>query len=206
MGRQPIYRSRIPARSQKSLAVRRVRRTARWRWQWLVAAVALGAFGYFLYWLASDNFAAQPPVANPAPTKTESVELKSPTTIKPVPPAVKPTPKEPRFTFYTLLPEKEVTIPEGEVRARKRAEILGQTKPNDYFIQVGSFHSLNDAELIKAKLSRLGVQARLEKTEIGKVLWYRVRIGPFKTLREVEAVRAKLRGYRIDSIVQTVKR
>ncbi len=202
MGRQPIYRSRIPARGQRNL-VRRTRRTA--RWQWLVAAVALGAFGYFLYWLASDNFAAQPPVANPAPTKTESVE-KSPTAIKPVPPAVKPTPKEPRFTFYTLLPEKEVTIPEGEVRARKRAEILGQTKPNDYFIQVGSFHSPDDAELIKAKLSRLGVQARLEKTEIGKVLWYRVRIGPFKTLREVEAVRARLRGYRIDSIVQTVKR
>lgn len=192
--RQPMYRSRIPARGQRNF-----------RWQWLAAAVALGAFGYFLYRLASEGFSAQL-VANPAPTQAGSVEPKSSAEIKPVPPAVKPTPKEPRFTFYTLLPEKEVTVPEGEVRARKRAEITRQSKPEDYFVQVGSFHSPEEARRIQAELNRLNVKASLEQVEIGKVLWYRVRIGPFKTLREVEAVRARLRGDRIDSIVQTVKR
>ncbi len=166
----------------------------------------LGAFGYFLDWLASDDSSDRPPVASQPPqiAKPEQVELKSP--AKSRPPATEPTPKEPRFTFYTLLPEKEVTLPEGEVRARKRAESLGQIKPNDYFIQVGSFHSPEDAGRIQAELSRFGVQARLEKTEIGKVIWYRVRIGPFKTLREVESVRARLRKHRVDSVVQTSKR
>ncbi len=93
------------------------------------------------------------------------------------------------------------------MRARKRSESLGQTKPNAYyFIQVGSFYSADDAEAIKTKLARLRVQAKLEKAEIGKVLWYRVRIGPFKTLDEVERVRTRLRQYQIDSIVQTEKR
>lgn len=134
------------------------------------------------------------------------MEAKAPAQTKPKSPVSELPAKEPRFTFYTLLPEKELIIPEGEVRARKRAEILGRSKPEDYFIQVGSFHSPEDAKRLQAELGRLGIKARLEQTEIGKVLWYRVRVGPFKTLREVETIRARLRANRIDSVVQTVKR
>nr|BAL56141.1 hypothetical conserved protein [uncultured Gammaproteobacteria bacterium] len=154
-------------------------------------------------WLARED-PSRP--SAPPPQPAEPAKPQSPAQPPPKPAAAKPASKEPRFTFYTLLPEKEITLPEGEVRARKRAESLSRTKPNDYFIQVGSFHSLGEAEAIQAKLSRLGVKARLEQTEIGKVLWYRVRIGPFATLREVEAIRDRLRQHRIDSIVQTVKR
>ncbi len=200
MERRPTYRSRrIPARGQRNWLVRRGRRIPP-RWQWLAAVLGLGAFGSCLYWLASDDSSDRPPVASPAPQIAKSSPAKS------MPPAAEPAPKEPRFTFYTLLPEKEVTLPEREVRARKRAESLGQIKPNDYFIQVGSFYSPEDAGRIQAELSRLGVHAGLEKIEIGKVIWYRVRIGPFKTLSEVESIRARLRKHRIDSVVQTSKR
>ncbi len=174
----------------------------------MVAAVVLGGGGYLLYWLTTHGVFDQlyeevdhpsAPIEQPQP-----VEPKRPARSKPL--AVKPVPPEPRFSFYTLLPEKEITLPEGEVRARKRAESLGRVQPTDYFIQVGSFYSLDEANLVQAKLSRLGIKARLEKAEIGKVLWYRVRVGPFASLREADAIRAKLRQQQIDSVVQTVKR
>lgn len=204
MARRPIYRSRISPRKQRDLPVPRAR-----RWQWLAAMLGLGALA-FIYWFTIDDSSDRPSVASPVPSpsiaKSEPVEPKSPATTQPASPTVEPAPEEPRFTFYTLLPEKEVTIPEGEVRARKRAESLGRVRQEDYFIQVGSFHSPEDAGRIQAVLSQLGVQARLEETEIGKVMWYRVRIGPFTSMREVESIRARLRKHRIDSIVQTSKR
>lgn len=207
MERRSTYRNRrLPTRNRPLPTIRRGRRPR--KWQWLAAVLVLGAFGYFLYWLTGDDV-SDAPAAPPQQSEKLEPKPKSPAKPKsgPATSAAQPKPKEePRFTFYTLLPEKEITIPEGEIRARKRAEILGRTKPEDYFIQVGSFHSPEDARRIQTELGRLGVKARLEQTEIGKVLWYRVRIGPFKTLREVEAIRARLRGHRIDSIVQTVKR
>jgi cell division protein FtsN len=172
----------------------------------MVVLVGIGLSAYFLYLRLGDP-GASPGVAPQKPAeegKTEALPPKGQVKAGPAPEAQKP--KGPRFTFYTLLPEKELTLPEGEVRARKRSESLGRTKVNEYyFLQVGSFHSADDAEAIRTKLARLGVQAKLEKAEIGKVLWYRVRIGPFASLREVEAIRARLRQHRIDSVVQTSK-
>ena len=43
-------------------------------------------------------------------------------------PEVKPGPKMPQFDFYTILPEKEVVVPEYEIKTRTREERVGKAK------------------------------------------------------------------------------
>lgn len=188
--RKPVRRSPSRGRPRPSK-----RRRAPW-WLWLLALVVLGGFGYFLYYLSTGL---------PEPLKPARKEPSTPSRSTKVQ-LEKPERQEPRFTFYTLLPEKEVIIPEGEVRLRKREEHLGRVPRGHYFIQAGSFRSLRDADRLKAQLALLGLESRIEKAEIQGTVWHRVRLGPFTSMTEVEKIRDRLRKYRIDSVVQTAKR
>ncbi len=165
-------------------------------WLWVMAALALGGFGYFLYWLSTD-LPESPGRARPPADEVAA-------TAEPETGAAKK--REPRFTFYTLLPEKEVVVPEGEVRTLRREEHLGRAPRGGYFIQAGSFRQMSDADRLKARLALLGVESRIERAEVKGAVWYRVRLGPFASMTEVERVRSRLRRHRIDSVVHTVKR
>ncbi len=165
-----------------------------------MAVMVLGAFGYFLYWLSTDL---------PEPTRQARKASAGKRLAKPVQPKTESKTaekREPRFTFYTLLPEKEVIVPEGEVRTLKREERLGRTPEGEYFIQAGSFRQAADADRLKARLALLGVESRIEKAEVKGAVWYRVRLGPFTSMNQVAKIRARLRKHRIDSVVHTVKR
>ncbi|BCX80799.1 hypothetical protein MIT9_P0375 [Methylomarinovum caldicuralii] len=180
--RRPVSRSRRPPRRERRVP---------W-WLWGAVLVVLGGLGYFLYYLSREAPPApaeKKPQATPRPKAAEGGKA-----------------KEPRFTFYTLLPEKEVIVPEGEVRTRKREEQLGRAAKGRYFVQAGSFRSLRDADRLKAQLALLGVESRVEPAQVRGATWYRVRLGPFTSMTEVERIRARLRRHRIDSVVQTAKR
>jgi cell division protein FtsN len=112
-------------------------------------------------------------------------------------------PVEPRFTFYKILPEKEVIIPEAEIKAIKRDEGLGHSaKPEQYQIQVGSYSSPAEAEKIKARLSQLKVKSKIESVKIENAQWYRVKIGPFDKLADADKVRDYLKANQLPSVVQ----
>ena len=114
-----------------------------------------------------------------------------------------PKPVEPRFSFYKILPEKEVIIPESEIKTIKREESLGN-KPagNQYLLQAGSFPNLADAEKLKAQLSKLKIKSKIESVKIENADWHRVKIGPFNNLVDADRVRVYLRSNQIDSVVQ----
>jgi cell division protein FtsN len=117
-----------------------------------------------------------------------------------------PTPAEPRFSFYQILPEKEVIIPENEIHNIKRDENLGNApKTEQYQIQVGSYQNAADAEKLKTQISQLKVKSRIEVVRVDNVDWHRVKIGPFDKLVEADKVRAYLRSNKIDSVVQKAK-
>lgn len=112
-------------------------------------------------------------------------------------------PVEPRFTFYKILPEKEVIIPESEIKALKRDEGLGSSaKPEPYQIQVGSYNSQAEAERIKAKLSQLKVKSKIENVKIENTQWFRVKIGPFDKLADADKVRDYLKTNQMPTVVQ----
>jgi cell division protein FtsN len=113
---------------------------------------------------------------------------------------------EPRFTFYKILPEKEVIVSEREIMSLKRDEKAGKPVARGGFaIQVGAFSKLEDAEKTKARLGEIKIKAKMEKVLIENAAWYRVKLGPYDTLADAEKARAQLRKHRIDSVLQQSK-
>lgn len=116
----------------------------------------------------------------------------------------KPKPPEPRFSFYELLPEKEILIQENEIRALKREEVQGKSAgvSGSYILQAGSFAVEQEATQLKERLQQLKVKARMEVVLIEGSRWYRVKIGPYSSLLDADKMRLYLRRNEIDTVVQ----
>jgi cell division protein FtsN len=75
-----------------------------------------------------------------------------------------------------------------------------------YFIQVGAFHSTEDAEGQRAKLALGGYDPKIsERDQAGKMV-YRVRLGPFDSKSEAEQIQAKLKSIKFESALIRVQR
>jgi cell division protein FtsN len=119
--------------------------------------------------------------------------------------AAKDTSK-PTFDFYSVLPEKEVVIPDAQLSAQAKAEQqkaavannAGSTTPSStaassgYLLQVGSFPSSADADSMKAKLALQGFTANVQPVNINGQTWHRVRLGPFASATDLEAAKQRL--------------
>jgi cell division septation protein DedD len=195
---------------------------------WLLAAVflaAVAAVGAILLW--SRDASETQPVATAAPAGAEGMGAGKPSPAGAAPrgaggvdgdsgkradakagsPAeassALPKPVEPRFTFYKILPEKEVILPESEIRTIKREEKQGKIVPGvGYTVQVGSFRTREEAERLLAGLGKIKIKAKLEGVKIDEVTWFRVKIGTYQNLSEADRMRAFLRKHGFDSVVQ----
>lgn len=121
-------------------------------------------------------------------------------------PEKKPEQEEPevkavQFDFYTILPEKEVVIPEYEIKTRTREEQIGQAKTTQYILQAGSFNGRKEAELMLDRLAKMGIEAKVQKATVGSKVWYRVKLGPFAQIASVNTINARLKQNGIDAIV-----
>jgi cell division protein FtsN len=112
-----------------------------------------------------------------------------------------PTPAVPQFDFYTILPEKEVIVPDYEINTRAREERVGQAKTASYIMQAGSFREFKDADNLRAKLALMGIESKVEKAKVGSVVWNRVKIGPYSQMTSVSTIRNRLREKGIDALV-----
>jgi cell division protein FtsN len=209
------YKHRIPGYRKRTLRIPK---------EWSLPAAGIGvALGLAVYLFSGPDSAQSPKgpdaVAMPAPTpqaavtpapqaekKDQPEQAKKPDTDSKKAGDQKPQPvkpREPRFTFYKILPEKEVIIPESEIKTIKREESRG-SKPTValYLVQAGSFDNLQNAEQLKADLAKIKIKAKIEMIEIDHSAWYRVKIGPYATLADADKIRAYLRTKGIDSIVQ----
>ncbi|CAL1240361.1 SPOR domain-containing protein [Candidatus Methylocalor cossyra] len=205
------YKHRIPA-------YRRTRRGSGLRHKTGLVALAAGLLAAGAYFLTGSQ--EDPPVSPSAtvsvPPPPPRAEAAAPAKPNPPPsPSPKDTPQndgktapipEPRFTFYKILAEKEVIIPESEIKTLKREESLGKKPPaGTYLVQAGSYTSQQEAEKVKAQLARLKVKAKLEMIKLENTAWYRVKIGPYASLADADKVRQYLRSHQIDSVVQRTK-
>ena len=161
--------------------------------QWILVGSLVVAFITFLYFLR-DSKAPQTVTGKPAVSPVMGLEEQKKEPLDTESP-------KPRFNFYTILPEKEVIISDNEIKTRKREEQLGRSKPSNYILQVGSFRQYKEADRLKAKLALLGIQAKVEPSEIGSTTWNRVKIGPFPNMNAVDELRSRLRENNIDVVV-----
>lgn len=132
---------------------------------------------------------AQEPASNPAPATQAPIDDNDET---PAPAA------EPRFTFYSMLPNFEVVIPEEEPEVEVDREPKAIDQPGVYVLQAGSFSSYADADRRRAQLALQGIESRIQRVAIDDKTYHRVRIGPIDNLEELNVMRTRLRAAKID--------
>jgi len=131
---------------------------------------------------------AQQPASMAAPIAQEPV----------VDEAVEEDVAESRFTFYTMLPNFEVIIPEEEPDVSRDQTVQVVEEPGLYVLQAGSFTALTDADRRRAQLALLGVESVIQRVAIDDKTYHRVRIGPIDDLDRLNLIRNQLKQAQID--------
>ncbi len=190
------------------MAKRRRRKSSKKRteypgWIWGVFGLAVGLSVAAAVWVSDRRPAAPEPVA-PRPASLESALDDNGETLSrdeveaDVEAEVEAEPEEPRFSFYELLPDMEVIVPEEEYEVEPDTEPQAVVMPGTYILQAGSFQTLDDAERRRAQLGLHGIQSHIQRVTIDDKTWHRVRIGPTDDLDELNMLRSRLRAARID--------
>ena len=167
-------------------------------WVWLFTGSVLGAFVMFLVYLTDI-----PPQPSEFPNLT-LLEEKSPTeSVAVVENNEETTQPKPRFDFYQLLKDSEVTQLEGPSE-----KPLPARQTTQYTLQVGSFRNPADADRLRAELILMNLEARVEQVTVRNAeTWNRVLVGPYSTQGQMAKVRDTLAANNLDSLVfkQTAK-
>lgn len=165
-------------------------------WRWMLITALIISFVVFLVYLSSMGSKQTIP---------QQAEAPRPEVVKDNPLKQEKKPEQrpvlPQFDFYTILPEKEVIVPDYEINTRAREERVGQAKTANYILQAGSFREFKDADSLRAKLALMGIESKVEKAKVGNVVWNRVKMGPYAQMVSVTTIRDRLKGNGIDVLV-----
>jgi cell division protein FtsN len=95
--------------------------------------------------------------------------------------------------------------PLGELAAAKSGVPPG-ADPFLYFVQAGAFRTAEDAEAQRAKLSLMGIEAKVSEREQAGRQVYRVRVGPFEKKDEADRSKEKLEAGGFETALVRVQR
>jgi len=112
--------------------------------------------------------------------------------------AAEPEKKERRFTFYELLPNFELTVPEKRPDVEADIAPAAVVEPGVYVLQAGSFSTNEDADRRRAELALQGIESHIQRVKINDKNYHRVYIGPTEDLDELNMLRSRLRTAKID--------
>jgi cell division protein FtsN len=118
------------------------------------------------------------------------------------------TPAHQQYDFYSMLPRFTVRVPQAPAKAPRTpaaepggaAHAASGSAQASYVLQVGSYRRSTEAQAVRARLARAGIDARVERVLAGGGVWYRVRIGPISDPTELERVRTQLRAARLSAL------
>ena len=123
------------------------------------------------------------------------------------------TPGSPSATSPTAnLPAPAVTAdppiaaPAPAATPQPGTKAAASTDPFTYFVQAGAFKSAADADAQKAKLSMMGIEAKVsEREQAGRAI-FRVRSGPFDDKEQAEKIKSRLDASGMDAALVRVQR
>ncbi|MDH5711666.1 MAG: SPOR domain-containing protein [Gammaproteobacteria bacterium] len=172
---------------------------------WLLAGLAIGLFVALLVYL--DKQPAIPADFGAAVQKElDKIKQKTSNASKEDKKAEKNSEQqEPKFNFYTILPELEVLIPDSETTPPRTTRNTPDKEGKQYILQAGSFKNMGDAEKLKASLALLGFQANIQKVTVNSTAWHRVRIGPYSQSNDLYDKIDELRRNNINAIPMEIK-
>lgn len=103
------------------------------------------------------------------------------------------------------LVESRTAKPAAPAPAPKPQATAG-SEPFVYFVQAGAFRNQNEADAQRARLSLLGMNARVtERDQAGRTI-YRVRLGPFSNKADADSARSRVEGNGMEAALVRVQR
>ena len=152
--------------------------------------------------------------AVPAPAEVRPGDDSRTATTKPPAPSTD-KPAEPTAPAVAAKPPAPAQLPSrapsndplGELAAARAGTATAPAAdPFTYFVQAGAFRTQEDADGQRARLSLMGVEARVtEREQAGRTV-YRVRVGPFQNKDAADRVKDRLDGNGFDSALVRVQR
>lgn len=149
-------------------------------------------------------------IAPPAPAATPggpSAAASAPATAMVAPAVVGPTMTGPAASAPrapVVRPPAASADPLGDLAAARSAS--PGADPFLYFVQVGAFRTPEDAEAQRAKLSLMGIDAKVTEREQSGRQVYRVRVGPFEKKEEADRNKDKLDAGGVETALVRVQR
>ena len=141
------------------------------------------------------------PVTPEAPTDATAANPAAATAGVPNPGAGAPTPA---VTADPLAAAASAPPPAATPQPANKAPATND--PFTYFVQAGAFKSAADADAQKAKLSMMGIEAKVsEREQAGRAI-FRVRSGPFDDKDQAEKIKARLDASGMDAALVRVQR
>ena len=168
-------------------------------WVWLLTGFAAGiALSALLIFRDYSKEKALATVSKPAPAASISEMAQGDAPDTPEQPAA--ADDKPKYDFYTALAEREVIIPDTEIREQAaKPEVQVADAKVRYFLQLGSFPQAEDADALKARLALSGVQVQVSEVNVNGKLWHRVRRGPFAAIAAADTAKRDLMQTNISS-------
>jgi cell division protein FtsN len=80
------------------------------------------------------------------------------------------------------------------------------TDPFSYFVQVGAFRTAEDAEQQRARISLMGLEAKVTEREQSGRTVFRVRLGPFDRKEDADRAKERLDGSGVETALVRVQR
>lgn len=153
-------------------------------WVWLIVGLAVGAvvFGYLHF---KDRFPA--PASN-LPTPDPSARARAGSGGDEVAPA--PEKPKPKYDFYTLLPEKEVVIPDAELDAQARAEAEARLRAVAA-AEAAAAQAIADGEPAPAMADAIAATPAPSAASADGAR-YLIQAGAFRGRTEAEALKARI--------------
>ncbi len=99
-------------------------------------------------------------------------------------------------------PAAKANSPKPEAKTETTPGSGNQTSAGGtYYLQVGSFKVLEDAETLRARLLMMGMQVEIQRAEVNGVQFNRVRVGPYARIDDMNKTRARLGEEKIPTTV-----
>ena len=165
-------------------------------WMWMLFGLAIGLSVAFAIY--RKDMLPEPVAQVPASMATSLAPEKPTVEERAAEPAAAEDPPEERFTFYKMLPNFEVIIPEEEPDVSQDSKLEAVQEPGLYVLQAGSFTEFADANRRRVELALQGIKSRIQRVAIGDKTYHRVRIGPLTNLDELNQIRSQLHEANID--------
>ena len=113
-------------------------------------------------------------------------------------------PKDDLGALIATLPQTGSQAPAAASSSSKpaaKSETPTVAGSGPYYLQVGSFRVLEDAEALRARILLMGMPVEIQRAEVNGMQVNRVRVGPFAKLDDMNRTRSKLGEEKISSTV-----